>query len=270
MTNENKPPPLIEAVRAVEFIAKYGAALGIAALATAFLFDSIFWWIVRGGMLGYFTLSDHIESAIRIIVVLVTYLVVITIAMRATYAFGDSLASMRVRGPKVAIGVLVLLFSIVLIYWLLVILGWPFVRWSQDAKRIAETIAMIAAILTVVGFLSLRRSKAPSPDNDSWRRIVEKPLPFVVTAWVLGACFLAIASGLSITDPDPSDKPRSTRDIVIVDNDAQLSGSVLRVIDKGVILLDDKDRRLMFIPKERIRRVDHNVPLIPASSPTKP
>jgi hypothetical protein len=124
MTNENKPPPLIETVRAVEFIAKYGAALGIAALATAFLFDSIFWWIVRGGMLGYFTLSDHIESAVRIIVVLVTYLVVITIAMWATYAFRDSLGSMRGRRPKVAIGVLVLLFSIVLIYWLLVILGW--------------------------------------------------------------------------------------------------------------------------------------------------
>ena len=45
-----------------EQIAKYGAAMCVAALCTAFVFDYTFWLIVDPRMLTYMVLADHIQN----------------------------------------------------------------------------------------------------------------------------------------------------------------------------------------------------------------
>ena len=50
----------------IQQIAKNGAAMCIAALCTAFVFDYTFWLIVDPRMLSYFVLADHIQTAVHI------------------------------------------------------------------------------------------------------------------------------------------------------------------------------------------------------------
>ena len=52
-----------------------------------------------------------------------------------------------------------------------------------------------------------------------------------------------------------------TRDVVRLEHDSTVTGNVIRHVDKGVILRDQKDGRIVFVPKGQIRRIDHRVPL---------
>jgi hypothetical protein len=52
-----------------------------------------------------------------------------------------------------------------------------------------------------------------------------------------------------------------THDVVRLEHDSTLTGNVIRLVDRGVILRDQKDGRIVFVPKEQLRRIDQRVPL---------
>jgi hypothetical protein len=57
------------------------------------------------------------------------------------------------------------------------------------------------------------------------------------------------------------DTASATHDVVRLEHDSSVAGNVIRLVDRGVILRDQKDGRIVFIPKGQVRRVDHRVPL---------
>jgi hypothetical protein len=57
------------------------------------------------------------------------------------------------------------------------------------------------------------------------------------------------------------DTAPTTHDVVRLEHDSTLTGNVIRLVDRGVILRDQKDGRVVFVPKGQIRRIDHRVPL---------
>jgi hypothetical protein len=105
LTGERSHSHLAQLTRAVEFIAKYGAAIGLTALATAFLYDSIFWWIVDSRVLGYFVVSDHIQTAVRIISVLVVAMISCAILLLAMSLVGTRLIRLADDKKKAALWV---------------------------------------------------------------------------------------------------------------------------------------------------------------------
>jgi hypothetical protein len=253
---QSKPPKLGEVTRAVAFVARYGAVFGMAALATAFLYDSIFWWVVDRRVLGYFVLSDHIESAVQVIVLLVILValsVVLTLAIDG-HAYLHGLLRRRYSNFYFAVALV--------IGWLCVVYGVSRVAaglpsvWSPEARQIADIVALLAAIIVSP---ALFRTEV-KPFAEGWRKVLEKPLPSVIVLWSIATCIVAIMLGLGIKHPDGLAPPKMTRDVVVIENDAELTGVVIRVLDKGIVLLDMKDRRILFIPKERVRRVDLDVP----------
>ncbi len=73
---------------AADQVAKYGTAIVLIALGSAFFYDFVFWQFLDARMLTYFVLADHIETAGFIFVGLVIPLAAATTAdALVQYAF---------------------------------------------------------------------------------------------------------------------------------------------------------------------------------------
>jgi len=92
--------PFRSALGTVEFFGKYAALFTIAALATAMLYDAVFWNIVNPSVLGWYAVSDHIETGVHIIVYLAVAMVFFVAAELIPIALARGVALIRRRQPK--------------------------------------------------------------------------------------------------------------------------------------------------------------------------
>jgi hypothetical protein len=123
--------------------------------------------------------------------------------------------------------------------------------------RATVFVMSVGLLVMIVLGIVFHRSKAPESEGGPHHR----PLPVVRAFWVVVPLFLlltiadAMIRAWSTWDTSP------TRDVVMLEHDSTVTGNVIRHVDKGVILRDQKDGRIVFVPKEQIRRIDHRVPL---------
>jgi len=153
-------------------------------------------------------------------------------------------------------------------YWLVVdlrMLGTYTIADHIETAVIAVVpLALVtASIIGVRGLLRWhehrgKQSETPDivirPDKSAW--IVFGLL--VVTMTVFGLGNGALESGLfkyKSSKDISSTIALEARDTVALDNDKEIPGHVLRIVDRGVILRDPKENRVYFIPKERVRWV---------------
>ena len=231
-----------------ELIAKCGAAMCIAALCTAFVFDYTLWLIVDPRMLSYFDLVDHIQTAVQVFGTVPIALAASWILMFVVIYAGFAVDRFD-QFWKVAAALLLFILC-------LLVLG-IFTSGSVNEFDRA-TITLMSAGLFVMVTLAfvLHRSRtsksegAPSHRPFTLRRAVWSIVPLCIFLTMGGAVLRA----WSIQDTE------ATGDVVRLEHDPPLTGKVIRAVNRGVILRDNKGGGVVFTPKEQIRRVDHRVP----------
>jgi hypothetical protein len=247
----------------VELIAKYGTAIGLVSLGTAFLYDSIYWSMIDQRLLSLFVISDHIQTAVTMMVSIAVVGVVTLVSYILMIAAGHWLT----RFPHYVVTWLLVLIVAAGIYWMLMIdsrvlrlLQSP----SPDIGLTIQNLAISAVVGTATIALIFRFSqRLPNlhPRIVEWlkrdrRRLI--PIALLVL-WVAVTCIGAMMYGrwasIGMTFHDRPD----TIDVVTMEK-GTASGKVLRVIDRGTIMRLPSDGRIKFIPKEQIRGVEYGVP----------
>jgi hypothetical protein len=66
--------------------------------------------------------------------------------------------------------------------------------------------------------------------------------------------------GLAVASSWNTLRSRDLHDVLTVEPDMEVTGRIIRFVDRGVIMRRLKDGRVTFVPKERIVQIDQNVP----------
>jgi hypothetical protein len=236
----------------IQQIAKNGAAMCIAALCTAFVFDYTFWLIVDPRMLSYFVLADHIQTAVHIFglvsVILGTSWILTLVFVYAGFAVTRSDQFWKVAAA-------LFLFVLCLIGLGIATTGFNPVNLFDRATVFVMSVGLF--VMIVLGIL-FHRSKASDGEGGPRHKslTVRRAFWAVVPLFLLLTMADAMMRAWSTWDTAPT-----THDVVRLEHDSTLTGNVIRLVDRGVILRDQKDGRVVFVPKGQIRRIDHRVPL---------
>jgi hypothetical protein len=95
-----------------------------------------------------------------------------------------------------------------------------------------------------------------------WQVVEAHPLRYVLVGWIALTAYLAFSESILIGQ-GVFIRASAGTDIVSLEHDGQdstpLSATLVRIIDRGVILRDIADGRIMFLPKDRIHRIDQDV-----------
>jgi len=220
----------------------------IAAVCTAFVFDYTLWLIVDPRMLSYFDLVDHIQTAVQIFGTVSIALAVSWILIFVLIYAGVAVDRFE-QFWKVATALLV---------FVLCLLALGIFTFGSVNEFDRVTIALMSAGLFVILMLALvlHRSRTSTSEDAPHHR----PLTLrraVLT--VVPLCIFLTMGGAILRAWDIQDT-EATRDIVRLEHDPPLTGKIIRAVDRGVILRDQKDGRIIFTPKEQVRRIDHRVP----------
>jgi hypothetical protein len=233
-----------------EVIAKYGAAMCVAALCTAFVFDYTFWLIVDPRMLTYMVLADHIQTAVHIfglisIVLGASWLLTLVLV----YA---GLAVTRLNQLwKVATGLAVLAFGL---------LGLGIVTSGLPINLFDRTTVYTMSV-GLVGIVMLGLVSHRSRPSKAEGGVHHKP-PFILgrALWAIVPFCLFLSIADAVLRAWGTWEATPTHDVVSLERNSTLAGNVIRLVDRGVILRNHKDRRIVFVPKEHVRQIDHRVP----------
>jgi hypothetical protein len=306
---------LVHITDAVEFIAKYGAAIGMTALATAFLYDSIFWWIVDSRVLGYFVAGDHVQTAVRIISVLVIAMVFCAISVFIISLVGTRLIRFTTAHKKVATyaGIGMALIGVVGSLAVASFIASSveetranllniIIKSSPDHEQLIrdpnsfDSLHVVASkilkdnpesvpkdlrdkmpksgdfgnahflskwlvylggfflvVVVVVGMAASRKERI-------WQAVEAHPLRYVLVGWIALTGYLALTESILIRQ-GVFIRASAGTDIINLkpDSSRQLNAILVRIIDKGVILRDFTDGRVMFLPMDQIQRIDQDV-----------
>ena len=238
----------------IQQIAKNGAAMCVAALCTAFVFDYTFWLIVDPRMLSYFVLADHIQTAVHIFGV-VSVMLGTSWILTLVFVYAGFAVTRSDQFWKVAAA----LFLIVLCLMGLGIAttGFNLVNLFDRATVFVMSVGLF--VMIVLGIL-FHRSNAFEGEG----RPRHRPLTVRRAFWVVVPLILVLTmADAMIRAWSTWDTAPTTHDVVRLEHDSTVAGNVIRLVDRGVILRDQKDGRIVFVPKGQIRRIDHRVPLKP-------
>jgi hypothetical protein len=234
----------------VEQIAKYGAAMCVAALCTAFVFDFTFWLIVDPRMLTYMVLADHIQTAVHIFGL-------ISIILGASWLLTLVLvyAGLAVPGLsqlwKVAAGLAVFAFGVLGLG--ILTSGLP-INLFDRATVYTMSFGLVGIVMLGLAFHRPRPSKGEGAPHHRTPFILGRALWAIVPFCL----FLSIAD--AVLRAWGSWEAMPTHDVVSLDDNSTLTGNVIRLVDRGVILRNRKDGRIVFVPKEHVRQIDQRVP----------
>jgi hypothetical protein len=236
----------------IQQIAKNGAAMCIAALCTAFVFDYTFWLIVDPRMLSYFVLADHIQTAVHIFG-LVSVILGTSWILTLVFVYAGFAVTRSDQFWKVAIALF--LFVLCLIGLGIATTGFNPVNLFDRATVFVMSVGLF--VMIVLGIL-FHRSEASEGEGGPRHR----PLTVRRAFWAVVPLFLILTMAEAMIRAWSTwDTAPTTHDVVRLEHDSTLTGNVIRLVDRGVILRDQKDGRVVFVPKGQIRRIDHRVPL---------
>jgi len=243
-----------------ELSAKAVAVFTAMALATAFVFDSLYYGSLDIRLLSVFGLSDHIETAVYclppIIIVAAFLFAGPLIGEFSTSALDAQQATAKATGSKVR-KTLVNLGHAVIVIYVLVGIGWLVVLFITKDDQRWIWLATASAGLVVAGAQKwLARGSSSLSESFRKRLLIVPPLWLALT--------IGIALGTAVvTKLDLKDKMGSpfVADTVLLGDNGQLFGKVIRFVDRGVILGKSDPVRFMFVPKEKVSRVDLVNPL---------
>jgi hypothetical protein len=242
----------------LELSATIVTALGAVALATAFLYDSIYCLGLDRRLLGVYTIADHVETAVYCllpIIFLSLYLaalpVAVLVADRIRGEVAARLTLMHRAGHKRAV-ILAMLFALATglaaaygTYRLLISIRLP--PATLEAVWAAIAILLLLALLTWLAW--------PRLSHRTFMALAVSQLRVLPLLWIAVTIFLAATQADKAMRELTSGRLQSM-DAVMLVGQGQLFGRVIKVVDKGLILGVQGEVRFMIIPKERVSRVD--------------
>lgn len=238
--------PLTSLTELVDVIAKFGTALGLLALGSAFLHDLIFWSYIDTRMLFYYGISDHIETAVAAIGTSLSLLLPASALFGVGFVYGRRILAQG-KSPLRT-----------LLWGALASFVWSAVIGTVIAASIRligpSRFGSIAVAIGLLGFFFITYA---GYIVGSWRSPA-RPLTFRAAVGISAAFWLYCVLLLALfrAEFDPS----HYTDLVTTQGSSTTAGRILRILDRG-ILLRGADGRVVFIPKDRIIRVDQRVPL---------
>jgi hypothetical protein len=237
-------PPSLTAL--VDGIAKFGAALGLLALGSAFLHDLIFWSYIDMRMLFYYGIADHIETAVAAVGTALSLLLATSALFGVGFIYGRRILAQG-KSPLRTL----LWGALASFVWSAVI-----------AAVIAASIRLIGpfrfgSIALAIGMLGFFFTTYAGYIVGSWRSPA-RPLTFRAAVGISAAFWLYCVLLLALFRAEFN--PAHYTDLVTTQGFKTTAGRILRILDRG-ILLRGADGRVVFIPKDQIIRVDQRVPL---------
>jgi hypothetical protein len=232
-----------------EILAKAVAVLTAAALATAFLYDSVYFQVLDERLLGVFALSDHIETAVLVLKWIVTASVV-ALALFFFIAFVIKrirfISNLRAQMRMAAIFLVIfILFYTAFLFGL----GELFPEKMQrfiDLKF--EILTVLFVGILVASWMTWVLFRITGPEN-----IVKASLMALPILWVAyTVTFARLDAKWTLIRLNA----HTGTDAVTLVDQGQLFGSVIKIVDKGVILGSSDPVLFKFVPKEKVSRVD--------------
>ncbi len=220
-----------------ELAAKGITALGGAAIATAFIYDAVcFQWLDQR-LLGYFSVSDHIETAVYCLVPIIAswgvFVLLAFLRMRTSH-FGSS----PMRPAYAVMSIAVAVGAVVGVAWL------AGESWRPHDDRLQ------AFLFWLSGFAAAEWTSRQIASGNLRKLYVGFPI-----WWVVLTVLFASSAGRETLRQLSADN-LAVIDTITLSDQGQLFGRVVRVLDRGVIVGTVKPPRLIFLPKDKISRVE--------------
>jgi hypothetical protein len=230
-----RPEPTSNAGSTIETVGTAVAVATALCLATAFVYDSVHYFVIDHRLVHALTLADHIETAVRVVPYIMLYLLVT--AGIASWR-GAKRAPLLSRPASLAVcGLAAVAFASL---------------WLAAAVPLAMTVDLLGVTALLVFSLSLRI------DFSKDKRFAT--FAGLGLVWVVFTLFTAVGSGIVINTEDTGLPPEYS-DVVTVKQLGPIAGQVVSIIDRGVLIKTYQPlRRVRFIPKEDVLQVDMQSP----------
>jgi hypothetical protein len=244
----------------VGVLAKAGGTLGLLSLGTAFIFDTFLYRMIDMRLLSLFVVSDHIETAIYClpwIALLTIFLSLIPTAFAGVIWLLDKLKERF--GRKFFISLMIFLTAGCLYS------GYEAIKLSffEDQREGYSAFIVIGAFIVWVW---VERRSMPMLSKITPAKMWAVTGRLSILVWLVVTIMTAINSGADIKRKiEYANQSPNDVDIVTLKDASQMSGLVVRVIDRGVILGDYVEKRFLFLPKEQVGRIDFGYHPIPIS-----
>jgi hypothetical protein len=207
-------------------------------LGTAFIYDSVLYFVIDHRLVQALTLADHIATAVRVVPYILVFLL-----LTAGFAYWRGAH----RRPPLSRRASLVICGLAAI----AVAG----LWRTAIVPPSLAVDLFAFTVLVVFSLSLEIALAP---GRKLRTAAELGL-----AWVVFTIFSGIGNGLVINTGDPY-LPAEHNDIVTVKERGAITGQVISIVDRGVMIKTYRPlRRVLFIPKDEVVRVDLQSPWTP-------
>jgi hypothetical protein len=232
MSGDNNTGMALNLSRWIDVVVRFGPAVAFLSLASAFIYDGLYWQTVDRRVLGLYVLSDHIETAAYIVIFqAVTVIWFGTMVPVLMVLRLGPIALSKYRWYLYATLALTAVFGFGPVFGLPVNL--------TDA---ATVITIVAAV-----WLALRRSPP----------LAFPPVSFLQVAigWIALVAFSAILHGKIDTGVFGNPPRLQILDRVELTSGGSLEGHVLRIIDRGIVLRDQQGGSIRFIGKEQASKV---------------
>jgi hypothetical protein len=246
-----------ELTKIAEQLAKYSAAIGLFALGSALVHDFVFWHLLDARLLSYFQISDHVQSAIETVGGMIIGMTVFALAVGLIILLAVILGEF----PNWLLSVVYWLGLVVMVaglFYGLITGGSPV---ALDDILTGRRIGPLLVMMLGIGMMAARIiGSAPSLPRQRvyLRKFMRRFGLVLIPMWFF------MVGAEAFTEVDRIERRRAI-DAVTLDSGNQLFGTVIRNLDRGIMLRDQTDGRLFFIPKEKVHRIEY-APAPPAPS----
>lgn len=238
MAETNEQSGLKDAGSTLETIGTAVAVATALCLGTAFIYDSVLYFVIDHRLVHALSLADHVETAVRVVPYILIFLL---LTAGLAYWRGAHRGPPLSRRASLAVcGLAAIVFGSL---------------WRAAILPLSVAFDLFSLTVLVVFSLSLEITLAR---DRKLRTAVEFGL-----VWVVFTIFAAVGNGLVINTEDPY-LPADHDDAVIVKERGALTGQVIAIVDRGVMIKTYRPlRRVHFIPKEEVVQVNLQSPWTP-------
>lgn len=228
----------------LEAMTKVIALFTAVALGTGFLYDSVFFLWVYPPISQLMTLSDHIETAVSA----VPFILVFTLILTTT--FNSRINRLSRRTKLAVLGALVSVLALALYF------AGDIVKAQYGGGFFLMQAIYIVAFSAVIALF--RVFQRAQPDGASLLEFPRHQFGLIVgSLWILATFMFASINGLAASSSRNFEEKwgsQPTR-FTLIDGGV-LQGRIVRLLDKGVVMLSQPGNRIEFIPKDQLRRFE--------------
>ena len=198
---------------------------------------------------SFFVLADHIQTAVHIFG-FVSVILGASSIFTLVFVYAGFAVTQSDQFRKVAAGLFLIVFCLIGLG--IATTGFNPVNLFDRATVFVMSVGLL--VMVVLGIL-FHRPKATEGGPRHRPLTVRKAFWAVVPLFLVLTMADAMIRAWSTWDTAPT-----SHDVVRLEHDSTVTGSLIELVDRGVILRDHKDGRVVFVPKEQLGQIDRGAP----------